>query len=308
MLHRRLRKVRYDRAVLDFEHIPELFARTRQDPDTIKNLWRDKKVAGIVRGREEYPEINIIHKARDIFDIYKDMLTHDGFGQPYNLSIDDDSDYFKVTIEDVAFHSFYSTWPMFMVWNRFIPGRANRMKIRVVIDNWEASEARQRGGRIDMREDTVFVDVYTEEYPRVIKADFKDMLPGKTYTIKSLIRDLPEGIKLAPFYEKRMFEPLFIVQKTLKSHMYWQYLKGNFDASKYADIELTLMHLHEPKEIKTATPLTEGVTISKQEDERIKKLAVMLGKDFETLKKEIIASRTQKIQTEAAKVKKTVKK
>lgn len=309
MFHRKLRRIFYDRTVIDFTSIPELEVRTREPADILKNLWKNKSVAGIVRARDGFPELNLVHKARDVFDIYKDMLTYDGLSQPYNLSIDEDSDYFKVNIEDVAFHHFYSNWPMFMIWNRFIPGQPNRMKMRVVIDNWEGSEARFRGGRIEMREDIVDVDVYVEQYPRVIKANFEDMLPGKTYTIKSLLRDLPDGVKLAPHYAKRMWEPLYIVQKTLKSHIYWRHLKHTFDVSKFADLDLAMMNL-EPKETQAEAEkkIDPNVFLTKAEEEKMQKLATMLGKDYEELKKEILATRQMKIQQEALKEKSKVKK
>lgn len=309
ILHRKLRRVYFDRTQIDFNNIPELFVTTRQPENTLRNLWQNKKVAGIIRAREEFPEVNVVHKLRDIYDVYKETVKHSGTSQPYNLSIDDDTDYFRVSIEDVVLHEFYDTWPMFMIWNRFIPGRPNRMKMRVVIENWEDSEAKYRGGRIELREDHVLVDVYTEEHPRVLKADFKDMLPGKTYTVASLVRDLPDGIKLAPVYEKRMFEPLFIVQKTLKSHIYWEILKHRLDVTKFVDLDLGLMG-HQPKTVekKLDGTLTEGVFFSKTEEEKIKKLSVMLGKDYEEIKADFIKSRLQKAQTEASKVKKVIKK
>lgn len=304
MLHRKMRKIHYNRTTIDFENIPELFAYTRNDSETIKNLWTNKKVAGVVLARDEFPEENITHKARDIFDIYRDMQTHNGTTQPYMLSIDDDKDYFKVTINDVHLHAFYLNWPMFMAWNRFIPGRPNRMKIRVVIENWESSEARLRGGRIEMREDHVWVDVFTETYPRVIKANFMDMIPGKTYTIRELERDLPDGIQLAPEYAKRKAEPLFIVQKTLKSYIYWQYLKGRFDVSKFADIDLASMNFDiKDKKFEKEGTMEQGVFLSKSEEEKMRKLATMLGKSFDELKKEIIASRLKKTEEEAKKAK-----
>ena len=160
-----------------------------------------------------------------------------------------------------------------------------------------------------MREDVVWVDVFTEEYPRVIKANFTDMLPGKNYSIKSLKRDLPDGIQLAPFYEKRLGEPLFKVQKTLRSHIYWQHLKHRFDISKFADLDLAMAGFFPEDTKKDLSETTvQKVLLSKDEEEKIKKLAVLLGKDFEAVKKEILDSRLLKSKQEAAKPKKVDKK
>jgi hypothetical protein len=304
MLHRRVRSTYFTRTKIDFDAIPELFAYTRQPEETIKHLWRHRKVAGVVRARDEFPELNLTHKARDVFDVYRDMETHNGTTQPYFLSIDDDSDYFKVTIEDVHIHEFYQHWPMFMAWNRFIPGRPNRMMMRVVVENWGESEAKLRGGRIEYKEDMVEVDVFTEEYPKVLRADMNEILPGKAYTVGHLEKDLPEGIQLSPNYKKRRNDPLYFVQKTLKSRIYWQYLKQDFDASKFLDVDLSLMGIELKKEKKEAQgTVVEGMFLSKSEEEKMQKLALMLGKNVEDVKRDIINARLKKSQEEAKKAK-----
>ena len=307
MMHRKFRRHTADRFRIDFHSIPELHVRSRVPSDTLRNLWLNHTVAGIVRGRDSFEELNVVHNVREVFDIYKNMVAFSGTAQPYFLSIDDDSDYFKATIEDVYFHHFYKNWPMFIVWNRFIPGQPNRMKMEAVVDNWEASEAKFRGGRIQVCRNTVLnVDVYTEEYPRVLAANFLDMLPGKNYLIRDLVRDLPDGVKLSPEYNNKLGTPLFEIQKSVKSVIYWEYIKHNFDASKFADIDLAMMGL----QLKKGTGPTEddkameANSLSKAEEDKMRKLAVMLGKDYEELRKEITDARTLKTQKDANKAKK----
>lgn len=302
-MRRKMRKLYLDRTTIDFDSIPELLTKTREPADTIKNLWLNRRVAGVVRARDGFPELNISHPKRDIHTIYRDMVSINSTTQPFFLSIDDDSDYFKVTIEDIHLHEFHRNWPMMVVWNRFIPGKPNRMKMRVVVDNWEASEPNHRGGRLALIEDFVDVDVYTENYPKVLKANMNEIVPGKSYTIRDLEKDLPDGIELAPHYKTRQSQALYLVQKTIRSYFYWEYLKHRFDPSSIVEVEMAKMNMEFKKDNKESEKVKEIEYMTKDEEEKLRKLADMLKKDFETMKNDIVKARMKKAQDEQKKLK-----
>ena len=308
MLKRKFRQLRKLRTEIDFDNIPEIHAITRTDKDTMRNMRLYKRVAGCVRARDGFPELNIHHPERSLHSIYRDMKYIASGTQPFMLSIDDDSDYFMVTIEDIHMHEFHPAWPMLAMWNRFIPGKPNRMTMRVVIDDYEKSEAKWRGGRIQLIEDYVDVIVYTETWPKVIKVDLNEIVPGKSYTIRDLEKDLPDGIELAPEYKTSKTQALYRIEKTVKSEIYWDYLKHKFDPSSIAELDLALMNLEMKKGVKEEIKIKEESLINKNEDEKLKKLALMLGKDYEVMKKEIIAGRLKKQQEEAILAKKQEKK
>lgn len=303
MMRRKYRRLYLDRTTIDFDNIPEIHAQTRQPSDSIKSLWQNRRVAGVVRARDGLPELNITHPKRDIHSIYRDLMSINSTTQPYFLSLDDDSDYFKVTIEDIHLHEFHHTWPMMVMWNRFIPGKPNRMKMRVVVDDWEKTEPKFRGGRLALIEDYVDVDVYIENYPKVLKANMDEIVPGKSYTIRDLQKDLPDGIELAPKYKTQQTQALYMVQKTMKSYIYWEYLKHRFDPSSVADVELAQMNFEVKKEAIEEENPKPVETMSKEEEEKLKKLALMLGKDYEVMKSEIIKGRLRKQQEVAKKTK-----
>jgi hypothetical protein len=303
MLKKKFRQLYKDRTEIDFDRIPEVLAISRTPSDTFRNLWLNRRVAGCVRGRDGFPELNFHHPKREIHDIFRDVEQTNGTTQPFMLSVDDDSEYFKVTIEDIHFHEFHAAWPMLVMWNRFIPGKPNRMRMRVVIDNFEQCEAKLRGGRIVLVEDFVDVLVYTETWPKVIKANFDEVYPGKSYTVRDLEKDLPDGIEMAPEYKTRRHEALYQIQKNTKSHIYWEYLKNRFDSGRWADVELALMNMEVRKEVVEEAKIKESSLMSKTEEEKLQKLAVLLGKDFESMKKEILASRLKKAEEEAKKAK-----
>ena len=166
------------------------------------------------------------------------------------------------------------------------------MKMKVVADEWEKSEAKFRGSRIEMMLDYVDVNIYSETYPRVLRADILDMVPGAYYRIGDLRRDLPDGIELAPKYDKSDSLPIFKFEKTVKTIIYDEYLNKNFNLMDFRKIEEEVMNLHvhleeEKKEVKTL----EDAIITKAEDVKLKKLAHHLGKDYETLKADMLKKR-----------------
>jgi hypothetical protein len=74
--------------------------------------------------------------------------------------------------------------------------------MKIMADEWEKSEAKFRGARIGIMKEHVDVLIYNEPYPRVLLCNIQDMLPGGTYKIGDLRRDLPDGMELSSKYDK----------------------------------------------------------------------------------------------------------
>jgi len=291
--HRRMHKLYKDRTTIDFENIPEFFGWTRQPHHTLRYNRQHKLVAGLIKARDEFPEVNLVHNLKDVTSIESSIGDNFGWPDPYTVNIDEDEDEARCVVEDIVFHKIYRDWPMWVVWNRYIPGKPNRMLMKVVIDDWENSECKWRGGRLEPRKDVVWVNSYNEEYPRVLIADIKDKIPGQSYLLRDLQRDLPDGIELSPEYSRRMHEPLFMFRKSIKSYIYREMINNSFDISRMVDIEMATIGL--PMESKKPTEAgVETNAITKQEEEKLKKLAKMLNKDYETLKEEMLAAREKK--------------
>jgi hypothetical protein len=138
------------------------------------------------------------------------------------ISIDEGEEIVRCYMEDIVLHHRYHSWTLGLVWNRFIPGRCNPMKLKVVADKWEQSEAAFRGAKLTKRENFVDVLVYTENYPRVLRANVLDILPNASYKIGDLRRDLPDGIELAPKYDKANKVPIFKFEKNMRTVVYDQ--------------------------------------------------------------------------------------
>lgn len=171
--------------------------------------------------------------------------------------MDDDEEEIKVVPYDLIHHTFRHHWHLGIAWTRFIPGRPNPMKMKVVADEWEKSEAKFRGARIHASLDYVDVNVYSETYPRVLRGDILDMVPGGYYRIGDLRRDLPDGVELAEKYDRSDSLPIFKFEKTVKTIIYEEYLNKSFNPYDFRKIEAEVMNLYTPmdveekKEVKT---------------------------------------------------------
>jgi hypothetical protein len=299
LLDRRFKKNFTSRTEIDFENIRYLHSRTRQDTDTLRYLRRNRLCAGVIKAKEEFPEANIVHKHSEALLINLRLVRNIGYSEPWRINIDEDEEVVKCYCEDVQFHTVFNDFPMGVVWTRFIPGKANRMLMKVMPDDWKQSEASFRGGRLTIENDSVFCNVYTEKHPRVLKANVQDCKPGGVYTLADLVRDLPDGIELSPEY-KTPKTPIFSFEKSIKSKIYFEHLRGRFDYTRTVDIAQVLLNLEPDESKKVAEPAMKFSStsfLSEEEEGRIRKLASHLGKDFEELKQEIIEARL-KLQEE----------
>ena len=87
-------------------------------------------------------------------------------------------------------------------------------------------------------------NVFSETYPRVLRANLLDMVPGGFYRIGDLRRDLPDGIELAPKYDKSDSLPIFKFEKTVKTIIYDEYLNKSYSLMDFHKIESEMMDLH----------------------------------------------------------------
>jgi len=243
--------------------------------------------------KDEFPELNLVHPLEDAYRLMRDKNEY-AFCDPYDINIDDDEDRVRVFCKDVDCHLIYQSWPMWCVFQRFIPGRPNRMLMKVAINDWLNSEPKLRGGRLVVVDEFVWVDVYTPEYPRVLLADFSETTPLDKYTVADLEKSLPEGIEIAPVYKDKRKKVLYKFQVGYRAVIYDAWLHNEFDATRALDIDRTAFGLpiRKPKTEKPVDPLPpEKQYLPKAEEERIKKVAQLLGKSFDEVKRDIIVGR-----------------
>lgn len=218
-----------------------------------------------------------------------------GFTDPYDINIDDDEEVIRCVNRDVNTHFIYQHWPMWCVWDRFIPGRPNRMRMKVAVDNWYGSDPKLRGARLEIRDDFVWVDVFTAEYPKVLLADFSNIEIPDNYTVSLLERDLPEGIQLAPFYKKND-KILYRLNDTVKTMMYKSWEENTFDPTRILDVDRTTfgLSLKPQQEIVKKDDNPDNAYLPKAEEERIRKVAQLLGKDYEEVRRDIVVGRQKR--------------
>lgn len=303
-MDRKLKKDLFTISEIDFDHIRHLHARTRQELDTLRYLRRNKEVAGVIKAKDDFPEVNIVHKHKDALMVNLRLVKKFAWSEPFMVNIDEDNELVKCYCEDVTFHTIYNEFPMGIAWNRFVLGKPNRMLMKVVCGDWKNSEACFRGGRLSVLNDMVWVNVYTEEHPRVLKANILDFKPGSKYFLKDLARDLPDGIELSPEY-KTHYIPIFQFEKTIKSKIYFEHLKNRFDYTRFADIEKVMLGIdnitpQESVKVEAVKHSSAGF-LTEEEEKRIRKLATHLGKSFDELRQEIIQARIKHAEIGKAK-------
>jgi len=292
VLHSVLEKTKKDFGTIDFTQPKHLLVKTRQEQETLRNLRRVNRVAGVIRAREEFPEVNVTHAFRDLKGVQHRALFHMGALEPYDLNIDDET-LVRVTLSDIQRHIGVKDWIMWAYWDRFLEGRPNRLQMKIMVDNLEDIEGVRRGANLRVLEHYVWCDVYSSPYPRTLSIDASDVSVGYNYLIGDLRKMLPDHIKLAPTYDRADTTAILSCDNTVLSGIYDSYLDENFDATRWHDFEMTSMRVPKGEDIDATGDKAQPreKLLSSAEIQHMKKLAVHLGKDFEELKEEMLTAR-----------------
>lgn len=295
VLHSVMEQTKKHFTQIDFTQVRQLFVKTREQHETLRHLRRVNRIAGVVRAREEFPEVNVTHPCNDLKGVKHRALFHMGALEPYDLNIDDES-LVRVYLSDIQRHMEIPDWTMWVYWDRFLEGRPNRMQMKIVVDDAEKVEGVMRGGHLRVHQHFVDCDVYSSPYPRTLAIDASDLSVGYNYTIADLRKELPDNIKLAPRYKKSDNTTLLSCDNNVLTGIYHSYLQGNFDASRWHDIEMTRVRAPQQEAKQQAagekTQAKEKM-LSSTELENMKKLAAYLGKDFEQVKEDMLKTRQQ---------------
>lgn len=297
-LYLMLEKVRRDYSEIDFDHVRLFYANTRKEHETLKYLRKVNRVAGVIRARDEFPEIHLTHRYSDVSLVRHRSLFRMGSTEPYDINIDEDDQVLRCTISDLQTHDTIRDWYFWMYWNRFIEGRPNRMLMKLVVEDEKQCEGVLRGGHLRIIEHDVWCDVYSTPYPRSLSCHVNDVLPGKDYKIGDLRKDLPDNVKLAKNYSSTM--SLIACDNNVMSGIADSFYDGHFDASRWHDIDMTRMRvpIDEAKIAESAKHREALLTSS--ELAQMQKVAKHLGKDFEVVKRELMAVREQERRAKKA--------
>lgn len=292
VLHSVLEKTKKNFDTIDFTQPKHLFVKTRQEQETLKNLRRVNRVAGVIRAREEFPEVNVTHSFADLKGVQHRALFHMGALEPYDLNIDDEAQV-RVTLSDIQRHIGVKDWILWVYWNRFLEGRPNRLQMKIMVDNMEHSEGVRRGGNLRIHEHYVWCDVYSSPYPRTLSIDISDVSVGYNYLIGDLRKSLPDNIKLAPKYDRADTTLILSCDNNVLTGIYDSYMEENFDATRWHDIEMTRMRVPKGEDAQATGDKTQPreKLLSSAEIEHMKKLAEHLGKSFDEVKEEVMKAR-----------------
>lgn len=292
LLHSVMEKTKKDFGTIDFTQAKQIFVKTRQEHETLKNLRRVNRVAGVLRAREEFPELNFTHSFLDLKGVQHRALFHMGALEPYDLNIDDEA-LVRVTLSDIQRHIGVKDWILWVFWDRFLEGRPNRLQMKIMVDNLNNIEGVRRGGNLRLHEHYVWCDVYSSPYPRTLGIDASDVSVGYNYMIGDLRKMLPDHIKLAPQYDRADTTTILSCDNNVMTGIYDSYVDENFDPTRWHDIEMTRMRVPKVEEVQATGDKAQAreKLLSSAEIEHMKKLAQHLGKGFDELKEEMLKSR-----------------
>eukprot|EP00357_Protocruzia_adherens_P034297 CAMPEP_0114991350 /NCGR_PEP_ID=MMETSP0216-20121206/11318_1 /TAXON_ID=223996 /ORGANISM="Protocruzia adherens, Strain Boccale" /LENGTH=316 /DNA_ID=CAMNT_0002354657 /DNA_START=29 /DNA_END=979 /DNA_ORIENTATION=- len=171
--------------------------RVRQESDTLEQLKANNEIAAVINGRPGHPEVNFVLDRRMAYHLSRQSAS---FARPFYLKFDDYEEPVRVNLDDIHFHNFVNGWPLKMYFHRFVPGKPNPIRVKIVPVGLEHSKALEDGCTPEIKEETVDLVTSIEDYPKELHFDVSFMKRGQRYQIKHLQQLLPEGVSLDPHY------------------------------------------------------------------------------------------------------------
>mgnify|MGYP007088252774 CR=1 FL=1 len=102
--------------------------------------------------------------------------------------------------------------------NRFIVGRPNPIRLPVVPEGVELSDAMNSGHYFEQKVWQIDLWTYIDNYPPVLKLDFWYMTPNNPLRIGDIPKFLPNGMYLHKKYNHQLFHSIAKMTKTADAH------------------------------------------------------------------------------------------
>eukprot|EP01016_Furgasonia_blochmanni_P016691 TRINITY_DN1973_c0_g1_i3.p1 TRINITY_DN1973_c0_g1~~TRINITY_DN1973_c0_g1_i3.p1 ORF type:complete len:342 (+),score=129.67 TRINITY_DN1973_c0_g1_i3:84-1028(+) len=144
------------------------------------------------------PEIDVVLKQSQFYAIRRNK---DWAVRPFYVQVGDDL--IRTVIHKTNPHP-YEGWILNVMFKRFIPGRPNLLTVPIVSAPQDTTQPLYDGGEVSVEIQEVDIITYNENYPSRLRIDLSNLTPQHPYRLGDLAATLPDGVMLAPNYQRML--------------------------------------------------------------------------------------------------------
>ncbi|CDW73589.1 UNKNOWN [Stylonychia lemnae] len=168
--------------------------RERQPEDKIENLQKEKLVAAVIQGRDEFPDVDLVLP----WSAPHLILRSDHYEvKPLYVKVGGEE--IRVTTIDIETNA-KSHQPYFVSLQRYIVGRPNLLKMAIYPVQEDKSLHFQAGANFNYYVKELYVWCYNDTYPARLEVNCMDLTPSFSIKIGDVERMLPHGMYLHKMY------------------------------------------------------------------------------------------------------------
>lgn len=223
--------------------------RKRNPGDLMEELKNNRELPVVVLKRDEW--------ARDQHYVGPWKLathiarTDIGYCRQFELNIENEEP-IRVVLSQIVIHPI-QRYPLRILFNRFIPGRPNPIKIPVIPVNENQCNDRNLGANIEQMIKELDLWTYSEIYPPQIHLDCSHLTVKESIKLGDVEKLLPEGVYFHKKYNHRLHQSVIKLEET-------KLYKGKMAITKHREEEF----LAKKREIELADAMKGSKTQKKR--------------------------------------------
>lgn len=151
---------------------------------------------GVIEGRDEFDDIDCVWPLRAVARV--NAIDHP-YLQPFVVRHPETEEEIRVTCKKIETHP-KTDVPYYMKFQRYIVGRPNLLQVPIQAVQYEKSLHFVAGADFQIRQDSLWVWVFTEDFPPIIEVDCSFLTPNMPVKIGDIEKMLPYGMYLHKMY------------------------------------------------------------------------------------------------------------
>jgi len=184
--------------------------RMRVEADTLEKCIVDKLMPGVIKGREEHDDIDLIFPWNCP---YKVTRVDHGQVRPWHAVHPETEEEIRCTVQSIDYHM-KTKAPYFMELQRYIVGRPNLLRMSIAPVQEDKSLHFQAGADFRFLVDHVWVWCFNDSYPARFEVDCALLTPRNPFRVGDLEKMLPHGMYLHKKYSHAKFQAIARLKQT----------------------------------------------------------------------------------------------